>query len=132
MSSLADLRKQLKEARKSSMPTPVSRMKKTDVVRELERLSLLHAREEKKTETAHKEEEKEVKKVLKKEAVAKPVVEKVAKTQEKAHKKEEKKTKEEHKEQQEVVKPSKYIKGSQEAKDKMAQIRAMRKAKKDE
>ena len=141
--SLAELRKQLKELRKSAMPTPVSRMKKTDVAREIERLAGLHKKEEKEEHKEHVEEVKEVKKVMKKEAVAKPVAEKVTKTQEKHHKEEEKKTKKEHKEQQEVVakpkkvaaeepmRPTKYIKGSQEAKDHMAQIRAKR-GKKDE
>lgn len=130
--SLADLRKELKELRKSAMPTPVSRMKKTDVAREIERVKALHHKEEKMTQESHKQEEKDVKKVLKKEAVAKPVAEKVVRIQEKAHAKEEKKEKKEHKEQQEATKPSKFAKGSEEAKARMAQIRAMRKTKKDE
>lgn len=130
--SLADLRKELKDLRKNAMPTPVSRMRKTECAREIERLKGLHRGEEKKEHVEHKAEVKEVKKVLKKEEVAKPVAEKVVKAQEKAHKKEEKETKKEHKKEEETMKPSKYIKGSQEAKDRMAAIRNMRKAKADE
>lgn len=131
--SLADLRKQLKELRKSAMPTPVSRMKKTDVAREIERLTGIHKKEEKMTETSHAVEEKAVKKTLKKEKVPEPVVKEVAKVQKTAHKKEEKTEKKMHKEEEkkseEPMKPSKYIKGSQEAKDHMAKIRALRKEK---
>jgi 5,10-methenyltetrahydromethanopterin hydrogenase len=105
--SLADLRKELKEMRKSAMPTPVSRMKKTDVARELERLKGLHGKEEKKVEE-----------VIKKEEVPKKVVEKVKKVvKPKA---------------EEAPKPSKFIKGSPEAKEKMAKLREMRKKKSDE
>jgi hypothetical protein len=120
--SLADLRKELKDMRKSLAPVPVSRMKKTDVARELERIKGLHTREV-----------KEVKEVLAKEEVPKKVAKKVEAVQ-----------KVEHKKQEEVVKttkskpvadapaPKKIEKGSQEAKDRMAAIRGMRKSKKDE
>ena len=123
--SLADLRKELKDIRKSAMPVPVSRMKKTDVARELERLRGLHHSEVKKVEA-----------VMKEEAVPKKVVKKVEAVQ-----------KTEHKKQEEVVKttkskptappagepkPKKVEKGSQEAKDRMAALRAMRTAKKAE
>ena len=129
--SLADLRKELKTLRKTSMPTPVSRMKKTECIREIERLRILHAKEEKATEVAHKAEEKAVKTVLKAKEVAKPVAKAVEKVQTTAHKAEEKAEKKAHKKQaEEPLKPSKFIKGSQEAKDHMAKIRAMR-AKKD-
>jgi hypothetical protein len=121
--SLADLRKELKDIRKSAMPVPVSRMKKTDVARELERLKGLHHSEVKKVEA-----------VMKEEAVPKKVAKKVEAVQ-----------KTEHKKQEEVVKttkskpppagepkPKKVEKGSQEAKDRMAALRAMRTAKKAE
>lgn len=123
--SLADLRKELKDLRKATMPTPVSRMKKTDVARELERLKGLHTREV-----------KEVKEVLAKEDVPKKVAKKVEAVQ-----------KTEHKKQEEVVKttkpkpkaveeskpaPKKVEKGSEEAKARMAALRAMRKKKSEE
>ena len=118
--SLADLRKELKDLRKSAMPTPVSKMRKSDVSRELERLRGLHRTEEKKVEV-----------VMEKEKVSKPVVEKVKKVQEKEHKKQEvvekkivKKIKEEA--PAAPLRPSKFIKGSQEAKEHMAKIRASR------
>jgi hypothetical protein len=113
--SLSDLRKELKDLRKAAMPTPVSRMKKTDVARELERLKGLHTREV-----------KEVKEVLSKEDVPKKVAKKVEAVQ-----------KTEHKKQEEVVKTTKpkpkaakVEKGSEEAKARMAALRAMRMAKK--
>lgn len=115
--SLADLRKELKDMRKSAMPTPVSRMKKTDVARELERLKALHHKEEKKVEA-----------VMEKAEVPKKVVEKVKKVQEKEHKVQEKVVKKAEKKEEEL-KPSKFIKGSQEAKEKMAKLREMRKKK---
>lgn len=128
--SLTDLRKELKELRKSAMPTPVSKMKKADVSRELERLKGLHSKEEKKVEA-----------VMEKEKVAKPVVEKVKKVQEKEHKEQEKVVekkpvkkvaeKKPVEKKEEAPKPSKYIKGSAEAKEHMAKIRAKR-SKKDE
>lgn len=150
--STAELRKELKELRKKAMPTPVSRMKKVDCVREIERLRILHAKEEASEKKAHKEEEKETKKEMKKESVPKKTAEKVAKIQEDAHKKEEKKTKKEHKEEEKEtapkkapkrsapkedddsapMRPTKYIKGSKEASEHMARLRAMRKAKKDD
>lgn len=127
--SLSDLRKELKELRKSAMPTPVSKMRKADVSRELERLKGLHSKEEKKVEA-----------VMEKEKVAKPVVEKVKKVQEKEHAKQEKVVekvaekkvvKKVAEKKEEAPKPSKYIKGSAEAKEHMAKIRAKR-SKKDE
>ena len=149
--SITDLRKELKELRKKAMPTPVSRMKKMDCVREIERLRILHAKEEASEKKAHKEEEKETKKEMKKEAVPKKTAEKVSKVQEKHHAKEEKETKKEHKaEEKETapkkaakrpappsddeapLRPTKYAKGSDEARDHMARLRAMRKAKKEE
>jgi hypothetical protein len=128
--SLSDLRKELKELRKSAMPTPVSKMRKADVSRELERLKGLHSKEEKKVEA-----------VMEKEKVAKPIVEKVKKVQEKEHAKQEKVVekkpvkkvaeKKPVEKKEEAHKPSKYIKGSAEAKEHMAKIRASR-SKKDE
>lgn len=130
--SLADLRKELKDMRKSITPVPVSRMKKTDVARELERLKGLHTREV-----------KEVKEVLAKEAVPQKTAKKVEAVQKKEHKKQEgfakeattgvvKTTKPKPKAESEDPKPKKVEKGSQEAKDRMAAIRGMRKSKKDE
>lgn len=144
--STTDLRKELKELRKKAFPTPVSRMKKVDCVREIERLRILHAKEEVAEKKAHKEEEVAVKKEMKKEAVPKKTAEKVSKVQEKAHKEEEKETKKSHKaeekktapkrpapkEDDEPPRPSKYLKGSKEAAEHMARLRAMRKSKKDE
>ena len=127
--SLAELRKELKELRKSAMPTPVSRMKKTECVRELERLRMLHGKEEKMTEASHKAEEKAVKTVMKKEKVPAKVEKAVETVQKTAHKKEEKAEKKAHKTEEDAPKPSKFIKGSQEAKDRMAAIRAMRQKK---
>ena len=129
--SLSELRKELKDLRKHAMPTPVSRMKKTECVREIERLRILHAKEEKATEKSHKEEEEKVKKVMKEEKVPKKVEKAVEKVQKTAHKKEEKGETKSHKKEEETLKPSKFVKGSQEAKDHMAKIRAMRSAKKD-
>ena len=124
--SLADLRKELKDLRKSAMPTPVSKMRKADCAAELARLKGLHAKEEKKVEQ-----------VMEKEKVSKPVVEKVKKVQEKEHAKQEKvvekKTvkKVEEKKEEAPLRPSKFIKGSAEAKEHMAKIRASR-SKKEE
>lgn len=120
--SLSDLRKELKDMRKSAMPVPVSRMKKTDVARELERLKGLHSREV-----------KEVKEVLVKEDVPKKVAKKVEAVQKTEHKKQEevvKTTKPKPKASapatEDKPKPKKAEKGSQEAKDRMAALRAMR------
>lgn len=130
--SLADLRKELKDLRKTAMPTPVSRMKKTECVREIERLRILHAKEERATETAHKKEEAKVKAVLKEEKVPKPVAKKVESVQKTAHKSEEKSETKHHKTQaEEPMKPSKFIKGSEEAKERMAKLREMRGKKKE-
>ena len=128
--SLADLRKELKDLRKKSMPTPVSRMKKTDVARELERLKGLHHVEAKKVEEVMKTAEVPVK-----------VAKKVKAVQETEHKKQEdvvKKTKgvkvevpmipkEEKKEKKETA--DKPAKGSEEMKARMAALREKRKKK---
>ena len=124
--SLAELRKELKDMRKSAMPTPVSRMRKTEVARELERLKGLHRVEEKKVES-----------VMEKAEVPKKVVEKVKKVQEKEHEGQEKVVKKVVKKvvvvkDDDAPKPSKYIKGSEEAKEKMAKLREMRKKKSSE
>ena len=130
--TLADLRKELKELRKKAMPVPVSRMKKETVMAELDRL--------------RGKEEKEVKEVVKE--APKKVAKKVAEVQKKAHKEQEevlvkktkgvkergmeeppkKKQKTEDKPKKETPKPSK---GSDEMREKMARLRAMRKAKHD-
>jgi hypothetical protein len=126
--SLSELRKELKELRKSAMPTPVSRMKKTDCVREIERLKGIHHGEVKKVEE-----------VMKKEDVPKPVAKKVKAVQEVAHSKAEeavKKTKgvkapkaEEPKKEEKSSKPAK---GSEEMKARMAALRSKRAEKKSE
>jgi hypothetical protein len=136
--SASDLRKELKDLRKKAMPTPVSRMKKTDVVREIERLKGLHHVEEKKVEA-----------VMEKAEVPKKVAKKVAAVQEVEHKKQEevvKKTKglKAPKEEPKAEKPKKEkavketkaddkkpAKGSEEMRARMAKLREMRK-KKDE
>lgn len=136
--SVADLRKELKELRKSAMPTPVSRMKKTDVAREIERLKGLHGKEEKKVEA-----------VLETADVPKKVAKKVAAVQKTEHSKQEevvKKTKgvksapevsvpttKPKKETKPKAEPKKSedkpAKGSEEMKARMAKLREMRKKK---
>jgi hypothetical protein len=135
--SVTDLRKELKDLRKSVMPAPVSRMKKTDVAREIERLKGLHGKEEKKVEA-----------VLEKADVPKKVAKKVAAVQEVEHKKQEdvvKKTKgikaeapkeekpkpkaEKPKAKAEAPKEEKSKAGSEEMKARMAKLREMRKKK---
>ena len=126
--SLADLRKELKDARKSAMPTPVSRMKKSECAAELERLKGIH----------HKEVAK-VEKVMEKAEVPKKVAKVVKAVQEKAQAKGEevvKKTKgvkaEAPKEEKKAApKSDKPAKGSEEMKKRMADLRARRMAKKD-
>lgn len=116
--SLSDLRKELKNLRKEAMPTPVSRMKKTEVAMELERLRGLGRSAAKKVEetpSAPAALEKVAKKV-----VEKKVVEKAPKAPKAEAPKEEKSI------------PTKYIKGSQEAKDRMAAIRARKGQKKSD
>lgn len=103
------------------MPTPVSRMKKTEVAMELERLRGLGRGSAKKVEespSAPAALEKVAKKVSVKEE--KPKVEK-PKAEKKA---------EAPKEEKYV--PSKFVKGSQEAKDRMAAIRAKKGQKKQD
>ena len=129
--SLADLRKELKSLRKSAMPTPVSRMKKTDVATEIARLKGLHHTEVKKVEE-----------VLVKEEVPKKAVKKVKAVQETEHKKQEevvKKTKGVKAEKEQSVsvptikkeeKPkTESKKGSEEMKERMRKLREMRKKK---
>jgi hypothetical protein len=135
--SLSDLRKELKDLRKKAMPVPVSRMKKETVMAELDRL--------------RGKEEVAVKAVMKEEKVAKPVVKKVEAVQKKAHKEQDevvKKTKgvkergmeeppkkkvklAEEKPKAEKPKADKPSKGSEEMRERMAKLRAMRKAKAD-
>ena len=124
--SLADLRKELKDLRKKSMPTPVSRMKKTDVARELERLKGLHHVEAKKVEE-----------VMKTAEVPAKVAKKVKAVQETEHKKQEevvKKTKGVKVEVPMIPKEKKETadkpaKGSEEMKARMAALREKRKKK---
>ena len=130
--TLADLRKELKDLRKKAMPTPVSRMKKGDVAAELEKLKGIHSKEV-----------EAVKEVLTESKAPKKVAKKVETIQKTAHAKGE-----------EVVKKTKGVKsvsevkipmlkeekpkakksedkGTDAMKEKMAKLRAMRKAKKD-
>jgi hypothetical protein len=128
--SLAELRKELKDLRKKAMPTPVSRMKKTECVAELERLKGIHSKEV-----------KDVKEVVEKAEVPKKVAKKVESIQKKAHEKGEesvKKTKGVKASAPEVnvpttkdaPKPKKESKaGSEEMKARMAKLREMRKKK---
>jgi hypothetical protein len=129
--SLADLRKELKDLRKKAMPTPVSRMKKTECVSELERLKGIHSKEV-----------KDVKEVVEKAEVPKKVAKKVEAIQKKAHEKGEeavKKTKGVKAPKESVAevkvpttadKPKKESKaGSEEMKARMAKLREMRKKK---
>lgn len=117
--SLTDLRKELKNLRKEAMPTPVSRMKKTEVAMELERLRGLS-----RTAVAKKVEET---------PSAPAKLEKIAKPVEKKEKKEAapKAPKAEALKEEKYV-PSKFVKGSQEAKDRMAAIRAKKGQKKSD
>jgi hypothetical protein len=119
--SLSDLRKELKHLRKETMPTPVSRMKKTEVAMELERLRGLGRG----SKSVASVEVPSAPAVLEK--VAKKVVEK---KEEKPKKVVEKKVVEAPKEEKPI--PTKFIKGSQEAKDRMAAIRAKKGAKKSD
>ena len=129
--SLAELRKELKEARKAAMPVPVSRMKKAECAAELARIRGIHHAEVKKVEE-----------VLAKEEVPKTAAKKVKAVQEKAHGKAEevvKKTKgvraagapAEVKVPMTGDKPAKPAKGSEEMKARMAALRAKRAEKKE-
>ena len=129
--TLADLRKELKDLRKKAMPTPVSRMKKGDVAAELEKLKGIHSKEV-----------EAVKEVLTESKAPKKVAKKVETIQKVAHAKGEeavKKTKgvkergmeEPPKKKAKLEDKSDAPKGSDAMKEKMAKLRAMRKAKKD-
>ena len=120
------MRAELKKMRKSAMPVPVSRMKKSECAAELERLKGIH----------HKEVAK-VEKVMEKAEVPKKTAKAVKEVQEKAHAKGEevvKKTKgvkaapKEEPKKEEAKKPAK---GSDEMRARMAALREKRKAKKD-
>lgn len=117
--SLGDLRKELKSLRKETMPTPVSRMKKTEVAMELERLRGL-GRSSKSVATVE---------VPSAPAVLEKVAKKIVEKKEEKPKVEKPKKAEAPKEEKYV--PSKFVKGSQEAKDRMAEIRAKKGQKKD-
>lgn len=95
MPSLKELRDELREKRKESV-RPVSKMKKEDIVRELEKS---HRREEKTEVVEHKEE---VKKMVK--AVAPTKAKAVKIVEEKAHAEEEKAVKKAHKKEEGEVK----------------------------
>lgn len=123
--SLADLRKELKMLRKEAMPTPVSRMQKTQVAMELERLRGL-GRGSKSVATVEVPSapaalEKVAKKVAEKKE-EKPVEKKVV----------EKKVKVAEAPKDEKYVPSKFVKGSVEAKERMAAIRARKGQKKSD
>lgn len=122
--SLADMRKEIKELRKKANPTPISRMKKSECAAELERL--------------RGKEEKAVEKVLEETKVPKKVAKKVEAVQKKEHAKQDaaeepvKKTKgvKAHKEEKVKVPVAKESKkGSEEMRERMAKLRAMRKKK---
>ena len=126
MSSLADMRKELKESRKGMMPVPISKMSKSQVAVELEKMRGSVAKVsvpvvekavvvEKKVKAEKKEKVVDVPSAP---AVLEKVAKKVAEPKIKAEKVAEPK--------EEKMVPSKYIKGSQEAKDRMAEIRSRR------
>ena len=126
MSSLAELRSELKSLRKTTMPVPVSRMKKADCAAELARMKGIHHAEVKKVEE-----------VL--ETAPKAVAKKVKAVQEKAHEKVEaavKKPKAEAGDKPKKVKAEpaadKPAKGSDEMRARMAALRAKRAEKKAE
>jgi len=118
--SLSDLRKELKNLRKETMPTPVSRMKKTEVAMELERLRGLSRGVKKVEETPSAP------------AVVEKVAKKVVAEKEKPKAPKAEKPKKEEAPKEETYVPSKFVKGSQEAKDRMAAIRAKKGKKSDE
>ena len=123
--SLSDLRKELKNLRKEAMPTPVSRMKKTEVAMELERLRGLSRGSKSVAAVEVPSAPAVVEKVAKKVVAEKKVEEKP-----KAPKAE--KPKKEEAPKEETYVPSKFVKGSQEAKDRMAAIRAKKGTKKSD
>ena len=122
--SLSDLRKELKSLRKDAMPTPVSRMKKTEVAMELERIRGL-GRSSKSVAAVEVPTAP-----AKLEKISKPVEKKVVEKKVEAPKAP-KAPKVEKAVVEEKYVPSKFVKGSQEAKDRMAAIRA-KKGKKSE
>lgn len=124
--SLSDLRKELKSLRKDAMPTPVSRMKKTEVAMELERIRGL-GRSSKSVAAVEVPTAP-----AKLEKISKPVEKKVVEKKVEAPKAPKvEKSKVEKAVVEEKYVPSKFVKGSQEAKDRMAAIRA-KKGKKSE
>jgi len=115
--SLSDLRKELKNLRKEAMPTPVSRMKKTEVATELERLRGMGRGSAKKVEES---------------APVEKVAKKVAEKKEEKPKAEKPKVEKKEAPKEKKYVPSKFVKGSQEAKDRMAAIRAKKGQKKSD
>jgi hypothetical protein len=120
--SLSEMRKELKESRKSMLP-PISKMSKTQVAVELEKMKGSIAKvsvpvmEEKKVEKKVKAVKPKVEDVPSAPAVLEKVAKKVAV---------EKKEKVVAVKKEEKMVPSKYIKGSAEAKERMAAIRSAR------
>jgi len=98
--SLAELRNELREHRKTAAPA-VSRMKKADIVRELERT---HLQREKRVEKELSDEEEDVKKVLKKEKVPKATAKKIIEAEQSEHKKQVKEMKKADKEEEVSIK----------------------------
>lgn len=120
---IAELRKMLKEHR--GRTTAPSKMKKHEILMELEKLGI-----KKESPASSPEPMKKEKKEVKKEPIKKtspvPITDKAEK----------KEMKERKKEVTSAVAPAtenvkKLVKGSQEARDRMAKIRAMRSAKKN-
>ena len=122
--SLSDLRKELKSLRKDAMPTPVSRMKKTEVAMELERIRGLGRSSKSVAAVEVPTAPAKLEKISK--PVEKKVVEKKVEAPKAAKAKVEKPVAEA------PYVPSKFVKGSQEAKDRMAAIRAKKGKKSDE
>lgn len=120
--SLSEMRKELKESRKSMLP-PISKMSKTQVAVELEKMKgsiakvVVPVMEEKKVE------KKAVKPKVEDVPSAPAVLEKKVKAEKVAVEKKEKVV---AVEKEEKMVPSKYIKGSDAAKQRMAAIRSAR------
>ena len=121
---IAELRKMLKEHR--GRTTAPSKMKKHEILMELEKLGIKKESPASSPEPVVKKEKKEVKKEPIKKTSPVPITDKAEK----------KEIKERKKEVTSAVAPAtenvkKLVKGSQEARDRMAKIRAMRSAKKN-
>jgi hypothetical protein len=128
--TLADLRKELKDLRKKAMPTPVSRMKKGDVAAELEKLKGLPSKETAASLVARIAPAPKAAKAAKVEAAVEEVKKTKGVKERGMEEPPKKKAKTEEKPKAKKAE-SDAPKGSDAMKEKMAKLRAMRKAKKD-